>query len=573
MDLNGKLLIIEGPDGVGKSTLSQALARALTSHGLPVVYRAFPGHEVGSLGQLVYELHHDSRKYGVERVDAASLQTMHIAAHIELLNREIIPALRSGSLVILDRYWWSTWVYGRAANVSATFLDYIIRAELESWSGIWPTICFLITRETPLRNEHPTAMWRKLKQLYEELSDREAKRYPVRLVHNDLPIIETVAELLHAIDPLLHERKPMRMVGSDDEHRLPSGSLLTKDCADGLTSEISSSRPESLVSFSRLSPAIPTHVLDTFWRFATERQAIFFRRFRNEPTPWTQDPILARHKFTNAYRASDRISQYLIRQVIYHGDQNPEETFFRTILFKIFNRIDTWELLQRAVGTITFADYSYEEYDQTLTAALESGHRIFSPAYIMPTGAGLTGERRKHRNFLRLIEVMMRDEVPVRIFEMRHMRDAFELLRSYPMIGDFLAFQYVTDLNYGSLADWSEMEFVVAGPGAQSGLRKCFSSLGGLSEADAIRLVSDQQEAHLERLHLSFNTLWGRRLQLIDCQNLFCEVDKYARVAHPEVQGSGGRTRIKQLYHPTQAPLDYWYPPKWGVNERMKETI
>ena len=32
--------------------------------------------------------------------------------------------------------------------------------------------------------------------------------------------------------------------------------------------------------------------------------------------------------------------------------------------------------------------------------------------------------------------------------------------------------------------------------------------------------------------------LRGRRLQLIDCQNLFCEVDKYAVVAHPGVRGS-----------------------------------
>ena len=30
---------------------------------------------------------------------------------------------------------------------------------------------------------------------------------------------------------------------------------------------------------------------------------------------------------------------------------------------------------------------------------------------------------------------------------------------------------------------------------------------------------------------VEFRDLWGRPLQLIGCQNLFCEVDKYARVA------------------------------------------
>ena len=46
----------------------------------------------------------------------------------------------------------------------------------------------------------------------------------------------------------------------------------------------------------------------------------------------------------------------------------------------------------------------------------------------------------------------------------------------------------------------------------------------------------------------SFRGLNGRRLQLIDCQNLFCEVDKYARLAHPEITGYSGRSRIRQRF-------------------------
>ena len=63
-----------------------------------------------------------------------------------------------------------------------------------------------------------------------------------------------------------------------------------------------------------------------------------------------------------------------------------------------------------------------------------------------------------------------------------------------------------------------------------------------------------------------FRDLWGRRLQLIDCQNLFCEVSKYARVKHPEIKGVGSRSRIKQVYRPTAEALKHWYPPKWGIN-------
>ena len=68
---------------------------------------------------------------------------------------------------------------------------------------------------------------------------------------------------------------------------------------------------------------------------------------------WTSDPILQRFRFTNAYRAADRVSQFLIRQVQADGPQHDDALFFRTILFKIFNRIDTWQILESVLGSIT----------------------------------------------------------------------------------------------------------------------------------------------------------------------------------------------------------------------------
>ena len=68
--------------------------------------------------------------------------------------------------------------------------------------------------------------------------------------------------------------------------------------------------------------------------------------------PWTNDPVLLVHRFTNPYRAADRVSQYLIRHVAYAGTQGPDEVLLRVVLFKLFNRIATWDLLERAVGPI-----------------------------------------------------------------------------------------------------------------------------------------------------------------------------------------------------------------------------
>ena len=329
-------------------------------------------------------------------------------------------------------------------------------------------------------------------------------------------------------------------------------------------------RPErESPAFRTLSPAKHTVVYDTLWQFAVERQEVFFRKLGGGTPPWSDDPIIARHKFTNAYRASDRVSQYLIRNVIYEGDQSAQEVFFRTILFKLFNKIETWEFLKSSVGDITWGDYSFDKFDDVLSKALATKKRIYSAAYIMPSGNRSFGYRKKHSNHLSLLERMMEDEAPYRIADANSMRKAFEILRSYPTIGDFLGYQFVTDLNYSELCDFTEMEFVVPGPGARDGIRKCFSNLGGLSESDIIRLVTDRQDYEFERRELEFRSLWGSRLQLIDCQNLFCEVSKYVRLKHPDVKGIDGRSRIKQIYRPSDKPLEYWFPPKWDINHLL----
>ena len=320
----------------------------------------------------------------------------------------------------------------------------------------------------------------------------------------------------------------------------------------------------------QLTPIVPTPVFDTYWRFAAERQAIFFRRIEDPTPPWTTDPILSVYKFTNAYRASDRVSQYLIRNVVYCGSSEPREMFFRILLFKLFNKISTWELLKQGVGELSTKAYDYREYDRILTRALDSGHAIYSAAYIMPSGGARSKVGRKHRMHLRLLERMLSDGLPERLGECRSMGQAFELFLAYPTIGHFLAFQYVTDVNYSPITDFSEMEFVMPGPGAFRGIRKCFANLGGLTEAEIIKWVTERQQSEFESRGLYFQNLWGRPLQLVDCQNLFCEVDKYARVAHPEYGGKQMRKRIKQKYSLNREPIQYWYPPKWGINDRIK---
>jgi hypothetical protein len=311
----------------------------------------------------------------------------------------------------------------------------------------------------------------------------------------------------------------------------------------------------------------PTVVFDTYWRFAAERLAMFYRRCSDPRGPWTCDPILRTYRFTNAYRAADRVSQYLIREVQARADrpQTVREVFFRTMLFKIFNRIDTWEALENELGPLEWGRTDLARIDHTLEALRSRGGKIYSAAYIMPSPA--FGHSRKHRNHLALLRQMMDDRIPTRVRQAPSLQSVYELILRYPGIGPFLAFQYTIDLNYSTIMDFGENEFVVAGPGALDGISKCFSDKGGRTAEDIIYWMVAHQDVEFRRLGLEFPGLFGRRLQPIDCQNLFCEISKYARVAHPEVTGMANRMRIKQNYRPSERPAPHpQFPERWGLN-------
>lgn len=308
----------------------------------------------------------------------------------------------------------------------------------------------------------------------------------------------------------------------------------------------------------------PTPVFETYWRFAVRRHAIYLARLNGSAPPWTGDPILARHRFTNAYRAADRVSQYLIGAVQYGAGvpRSAEDVVFRTLLFKCFNKIETWQHLESVLGEVSWRSYEFDRYSRALDVAA-SEMAIYSPAYVVPPPR--LGESAKRRNHLRLVELMMRGGI-VRAVASGSLRLVYGALREFPSVGPFLAYQFAIDLNYSPVMDAAESEFVVAGPGACDGIRKCFGPASHGIESEVIHYVAATQEQHFARLGLDFPGLFGRPLQLIDCQNLFCEVDKYARVAHPQVRGVSGRTRIKQRYTPSAAQPTAFFPPRWGLD-------
>jgi thymidylate kinase len=182
MSHRGNLIIFEGPDGVGKTTLSKWLAVALQKKGDgAVIWSSFPGNAKDSLGGLVRKLHHDPTSGGVKAIHPLSLQLLHIAAHVDAIESRFLKLLREGGTIILDRFWWSTWVYGRFAGADATSLQMMIEIEKRAWRTIKPSQIFVITR----RNSKTSEADIRLEQLYTQLARKEMRLVPVKLVQNN----------------------------------------------------------------------------------------------------------------------------------------------------------------------------------------------------------------------------------------------------------------------------------------------------------------------------------------------------------------------------------------------------
>ena len=305
-------------------------------------------------------------------------------------------------------------------------------------------------------------------------------------------------------------------------------------------------------------------IYDLYWYFANERQNIFIKKLNGDTPPWTNDPILKTYKFCNSYRVNDRVSQYLLKNVIYNGKTyKDEDMLFRIILFKLFNKESTWELLLKEFKDITLSTFDMKEYSKVLTNAINNNIKIYNDAYISCATKAF-GYDRKHDNHLALLNKMfIIDKVQDKILKCTNMEQAFNIIKSYPLIGNFMAYQLITDINYSNVVDWKEDEFTVAGPGSLRGIKKCFIDKGNLSNEDIIRYMYNHQEEEFERLNLDFKMIGNRKLQLIDIQNIFCELDKYCREKVPSLKSN--RTKIKKKYTPKQTKIEYIYPPKWNI--------
>lgn len=306
-------------------------------------------------------------------------------------------------------------------------------------------------------------------------------------------------------------------------------------------------------------------VYELYWKFAFERQAAFEARRTGRPQPWTSDPIIEKYKFCNVFRATDRVSQYMIREVCYNTEpSHPDDRIFQIVAFRFFSNIETWENIRKILGRApTIDDLVDGSFENALNQTKEVFGKLYTGAFIL-CATDAYGRRTKHLNHVELFKDMfVNEDMGRQLRNAASLQAVYVKLKKFPLIGDFMAYQIAIDLNYSEYINFSENDFTQAGPGAVRGIKKVFLDTNGLTNSEVIMWMVEHQDEEFKKLGYDFKGLFGRKLHAIDAQGLFCETDKYCREAAPELKSA--RTRIKAKFTENPTPVELFFPPKWEI--------
>lgn len=190
------IYVFEGIDHVGKTTIVQKLKEKVSEDiKYNCVIVSFPGNEPRTLGNLVYDIHHNQAQYFDENVNSTSLQLLHIASHIDLIQRKLRKLSEKRCIVLLDRYWWSTYVYGIAGGINDEIIRAILEPELIYWKDIDVKNIFLLERESRER-DYEEIKDEEIVGLYRELASKESKSV---IIDNNASIEEAVIKIYNCI--------------------------------------------------------------------------------------------------------------------------------------------------------------------------------------------------------------------------------------------------------------------------------------------------------------------------------------------------------------------------------------
>jgi dTMP kinase len=180
--LSGKFIVIDGPDGAGKSTQLELLAGFLLQSGVDLARARDPGGT--AIGDRIREILLSPQH--AEMAPATEL-LLYMASRAQLVQQVLRPALAAGKCVLCDRYVWSTVAYQGAAGCDT---DAILQVAQVAVAGLWPDLTIILDidsqhglarlKRAPDRMESKAIEFhRKVRDLYLEQARRQPDKIAV----------------------------------------------------------------------------------------------------------------------------------------------------------------------------------------------------------------------------------------------------------------------------------------------------------------------------------------------------------------------------------------------------------
>jgi dTMP kinase len=134
---SGKFIVLDGPDGCGKSTHSKLLIQWLQEQGVSTASFRDPGDtDIGEkIRQILLNPEHDS-------MDTRTELLLYMAARAQLWAEKIAPALEANQCVVLDRWLSSTCAYQGCAGGFG--MEKVIRIATDCLERVWPDLTIIL---------------------------------------------------------------------------------------------------------------------------------------------------------------------------------------------------------------------------------------------------------------------------------------------------------------------------------------------------------------------------------------------------------------------------------------------
>ena len=295
----------------------------------------------------------------------------------------------------------------------------------------------------------------------------------------------------------------------------------------------------------KAQPVLNERNLLYLYNFIKRRYVIHLRKdvLKKDP-PWTTDEVLKNFRFTNIRREHDKESKWVIEHIANNPELSYEDKLLNVILFRLYNKHETAELISMPFKFSQTPDWNPEWYRSLFEAALvEDPKRVFFTAAFHTVGMKntlkrVTGESYAPMRILKFIKILINEGLVDDIKACVNQQEVYQTLTDYNGIGRFLAYQFYVDMTYIAEFPFSENEFTVAGPGCVMGLNYLFENRDGMTYEECLFWLRDNLDRlFVEELGKDWDAkrvFWDlpeedRCFNVMSLENCFCELSKYIR--------------------------------------------